>query len=87
MANFEWPYLYIYCVSGETKTTSLTFFFIKNSFAENSIKKYLKDSELKLFEQALKEGDRAKWARSLKNLSKISHPTAKKIIKWLSAIS
>ena len=61
---------------------SIIFFFIKNSFAENSIKKYLKDSELKLFEQALKEGDRAKWARSLKNLSKISHPTAKKIIKW-----
>ena len=61
---------------------SIIFFLIKNSFAENSIKKYLKDSELKLFEQALKEGDRAKWSRSLKNLSKINHPTAKKIIKW-----
>ncbi len=48
---------------------------------------YLIKSDLKLFKNALKEGDKAKWKRSLDTSKKIKNNLAKKIIvwRWLSA--
>ena len=43
---------------------------------------YLSKDDLKIFQQALKEGDKAKWARSLNISKKINNNIAKKIIDW-----
>ncbi len=53
----------------------------KNIFLDiNDI--HLSEGDLKIFKQSLKEGDKAKWARSL-NISKdLKNSLAKKIIKW-----
>ena len=53
----------------------------KNIFLDiNDI--HLSEGDLKIFKQSLKEGDKAKWSRSL-NISKdLKNNLAKKIIKW-----
>ncbi len=45
------------------------------------------ETDLKLFKAALNEGNRAKWARSIKYIDKIKDSNAKKIIKWRWLIS
>ncbi len=47
----------------------------------------LNESEAKLFKSALKEGDKKKWARSIKYIDKINNPDIKKIIEWRWLIS
>ena len=51
--------------------------------SENIISK----EELKIFKLALKDGNRAKWTRSIKHIKKIQNEDARKIIEWRWLIS
>ena len=63
----------------------ISFFFNFLSLSDDKIaikNLYLSKSDLELFKNSLKEGDKAKWARSLNSAKKINNDIAKKIIKW-----
>ena len=63
---------------------SFFFNFLSLSDDKEYIKKlYLSKSDLELFKNSLKEGDKTKYmARSLNSAKKINNDIAKKIIKW-----
>ena len=50
--------------------------------ANNSNILILSENEIKAFKSAIKEGNKKKWARTLKYLPNIKNKTAKKIITW-----
>ena len=63
----------------------ISFFLSFNTFSNNKIKindLHLSNEDLKLFKLSLKEGDKAKWARSLNTSKKIKNNLAKNLIKW-----
>ena len=64
----------------------ISFFFNFHSLSDDKIaikNFYLSKSDLELFKNSLKEGDKTKWARSLNSSKKINNnDIAKKIIKW-----
>ena len=63
----------------------ISFFFNFHSLSDDKLaikNLYLSKSDLELFKISLKEGDKAKWARSLNSAKKINNDIAKKIIKW-----
>ena len=63
----------------------ISFFFVFHCKSDDKLhykNLYLSNSDLELFKNSLKEGDKAKWARSLNASKKIKNRVAKKIIKW-----
>ena len=68
----------------------ISFFFNFQSLSNDKeyIKKlYLSKSDLELFKNSLKEGDKTKWARSLNSAKKINNDIAKKNNKMAMAFS
>ncbi len=64
----------------------ITFCFVVSQFChgkDNDInKRLLSVDDQKIFNLALKEGNKGKWARTLKNINKLENSAAKKIILW-----
>ena len=61
---------------------SIILICLEPSYAEESYTQILSANSLKNFKSAIKEGNRKKWANSLKHLNKIDNSSAKKIIIW-----
>jgi len=63
----------------------ISIFLSFNTYSNEKIKidnLHLSKEDLKLFKLSLKEGDKAKWAKSLKISKKIKNNLAKNLIKW-----
>ena len=66
---------------------SILVIYFKPLYAQENYTEVLSDTSLKNFQSAIKEGNRKKWANTLKYLPKIDNAIAKKIIiwRWLTA--